>query len=315
MRVDLVFGFLGSGKTTLLRRILAEPGAGRSTAVIVNEFGDLGIDGATLEGRGLAIVELTSGCLCCTLKGALADAIEELRDDDRVERIVVEASGIAQPAALVAELADPKIHADFEIGPLITVVDAARFAALRDMLGPFYLDQMGHADVVVLNKIDLADATVLEALGAEVAGLNAAATVLYAEHCDIDLERALDGRSRWHGRGGDIAGRRPGHGHVRAVSAVLDTGGTIARAAAEEMFAGLPQEVWRAKGFMMVDGRASLVQYAMGQLTITRAAPRQSLHVVFVGARLDRADLEARFARARNSGGRKGPDRERSVPL
>ena len=69
MRVNMLFGFLGSGKTTLARRLLQEGAGDRKMAVIVNEFGDVGIDGAILEGRDLDMIELTSGCLCCTLKG------------------------------------------------------------------------------------------------------------------------------------------------------------------------------------------------------------------------------------------------------
>ena len=80
MRVNMLFGFLGSGKTTLARRLLQEGAGDRKMAVIVNEFGDVGIDGAILEGQDLDMIELTSGCLCCTLKGSLINAIEELND-------------------------------------------------------------------------------------------------------------------------------------------------------------------------------------------------------------------------------------------
>ena len=77
MRVNLLFGFLGSGKTTLMRRIIEQRANRQPMAVIVNEFGDVGIDGEILSGRDIDMVELTSGCLCCTLKGPLINAIEE----------------------------------------------------------------------------------------------------------------------------------------------------------------------------------------------------------------------------------------------
>ena len=89
LRINLLFGFLGSGKTTLLRRILGERAGERKMAVIVNEFGDVGVDGEVIAGSNVNLVELTSGCLCCTLRGSLMSAVEELREKAAVEQIVV----------------------------------------------------------------------------------------------------------------------------------------------------------------------------------------------------------------------------------
>ena len=99
MRVNLLFGFLGSGKTTLAKHLLANRSRDLKTAVIVNEFGEVGVDGDILRGDNVDVVELNSGCLCCTLRGSLMMAVEELRDKAKVERVIVEATGIAQPAA------------------------------------------------------------------------------------------------------------------------------------------------------------------------------------------------------------------------
>ena len=105
MRVNLLFGFLGSGKTTLARNLLSTDSRGRKMAVIVNEFGEVGIDGAILEGRkdgeAIDMVELTSGCLCCTLKGSLLTAVEELRRKADVDQVVIEATGVAEPEEMV----------------------------------------------------------------------------------------------------------------------------------------------------------------------------------------------------------------------
>ena len=97
MQVNLIFGFLGSGKTTLVRHLLEERASSQTMAVIVNEFGDVGVDGAILEGNNVDMIELTSGCLCCTLKGPLLNAVEELRDKAGVEHTVIEATGLADP--------------------------------------------------------------------------------------------------------------------------------------------------------------------------------------------------------------------------
>src|SRR5512139_2784794 len=118
MRVNLIFGFLGSGKTTLVRHLLATRPA-EKTAVIVNEFGEVGVDGEILRGKDVDIVELNSGCLCCTLKGSLM-------------------TGVAQPGELTETLTDATMKTAIDIGPLVTVVDAARFPKLSAMLGEFY---------------------------------------------------------------------------------------------------------------------------------------------------------------------------------
>lgn len=117
MRVNLICGFLGSGKTTLVRRILAERAGRERLAVIVNEFGQVGIDGAILQGQAVDMIELTAGCLCCTLRGSLVGAVEELRDRMGSERIVVESTGVAQPDEMVQALADPRSRRRSRWGP------------------------------------------------------------------------------------------------------------------------------------------------------------------------------------------------------
>ena len=108
LRINLLFGFLGSGKTTLLRRILGERAGERKMAVIVNEFGDVGVDGEVIAGSSVNLVELTSGCLCCTLRGSLMSAVEELREKAAVEQIVVEATGVASPGDMLEDLNDSR---------------------------------------------------------------------------------------------------------------------------------------------------------------------------------------------------------------
>ena len=159
LRINLLFGFLGSGKTTLLRHILGERGGDRPMAVIVNEFGEVGVDGEVIAGDNVNLVELTSGCLCCTLRGSLMSAVEELREKAAVEQIVVEATGVASPGDMLEDLNDSKLAHELDVGPLVTVVDAPKFTRLQQMLGEFYEDQVENADVLVLNKIDLATPT------------------------------------------------------------------------------------------------------------------------------------------------------------
>jgi G3E family GTPase len=306
MQVNMIFGFLGSGKTTLVRHLLGARARERKLAVIVNEFGQVGIDGAILEGEAVDMIQLTSGCLCCTLKGPLLSAIEELRDKAGVEHTVIEASGVADPEEMIESFSAPEFRASVAVGPFITVVDAAKFAVMREMLGEFYGSQVAHADIVLLNKTDLASPAQLEAVRAEVAELNPGARIVTAERCDIDAGLVLDALSGWEPSQDEDSHhedshRHDGHhghhhGHPDFQSEVLDAAGPVSMAALESFFAGLPPEVFRAKGFMVVDGAASLVQFTAGQLEITPATLDRVPQMVFIGRDLDRATLAARFA-------------------
>src|SRR5580765_1421415 len=192
----IVTGFLGAGKTTLIRHVLANAG-GRRLAVIVNEFGDIGIDGEILKGCGDAscpeenIVELANGCLCCTVADEFVPALDTiLSRRPAVEHIVIETSGLALPKPLVQAFHWPSIKSRVTVDGVVAVVDGAALAAGRvaadldalarqrgadaaldhdDPIEEVFEDQIACADLVVLNKRDLIDAGGLDTAVAAVA--------------------------------------------------------------------------------------------------------------------------------------------------
>ena len=311
MRVNLLFGFLGSGKTTLVRRLLAERGRAVKTAVIVNEFGEVGVDGDILRGNAVDMIELNSGCLCCTLKGSLMLAVEELAKA-QVQRIIVEATGVAQPGELTDTLTDASMRRRVEIGPLVTVVDAAKFPKLIAMLGEFYAAQIENADIVIINKADLVSVDELEDVGREVREINPDAEVLFAEQCDVDTDYLLDAPASALLVDRPTVAAGAGHAHEHsagdhdthephAESFVLEAGGNPDETGIEAFFHGLSDSVWRAKGFMTIGGKPRLVQYALGQLEISTAAGVPSEKIVFIGHGMDRPAMEAQFAFAKRN--------------
>ena len=333
LRINLLFGFLGSGKTTLLRRILGERGGERPMAVIVNEFGEVGVDGEVIAGNSVNLVELTSGCLCCTLRGSLMSAVEELREKAAVEQIVVEATGVASPGDMLEDLNDSRLAHELDVGPLVTVVDAPKFTRLQQMLGEFYEEQVENADVLVLNKIDLATPEELEHAKAAVREINPDATVLFAEQGDTDLALLLDGpgsellaqmradadvhdqhqhgpghdhhHDHAHGHGHDhhhVHAHDHGHTHAPAESFVMDASGDFSRADLIDAFASIPDNVWRSKGFLTVDGEPSMLQFTMGQLEIDGAPARERPYLVVIGEDLDRSAVESSLCSARGDG-------------
>jgi cobalamin biosynthesis protein CobW len=183
--VTIVTGFLGSGKTTLIRRLMAEPG-GRRLAVIVNEFGDVGVDGDILKGcadeacPADAIVELANGCLCCTVADDFVPTMEALlARTPPPDHVVIETSGLALPKPLLKAFDWPSLRARLTVDGVIAVADAEAVAAGRfapdpaaveaqraadgaldheTPLSELFEDQIACADLVILNKIDLVDA-------------------------------------------------------------------------------------------------------------------------------------------------------------
>jgi G3E family GTPase len=302
MRVNAICGFLGSGKTTLVRRILGERAGAEPMAVIVNEFGAVGIDGALLEGTNVNMIEITAGCLCCTLKGSLVAALEELRDTRGVKRVVIEATGVAQPGELLEVLSDPSLRGSVEIGPVVTVVDSAKFSGLRRVLGEFFTEQVQRADVVILNKIDLSRGTRLEEVRRDVTGLNPNATVVTAERCNVELDMVLDGERRVPEPSALDQGLASPAPAASFVSFVVPAAFDADRAAVERFFASLPAEILRAKGFMTIDGQLSTVQFTAGQLEITPAPGTRPPTMVFISSvDPDRTTIAETLGRTRRS--------------
>ncbi|WP_312417257.1 GTP-binding protein [Shinella sp.] len=180
--VSVLTGFLGAGKTTLLNRLLKDP-ALTDTAVIINEFGEVGIDHLLVEQSGDGIIELSDGCLCCTIRGELVDTLADLMDRMQtgkiqpLKRIVIETTGLADPApVLQAVMGNPVLSQSFSLDGVITVVDAVNgLSTLANH--PEAVKQVAVADRVLISKASLADAATLDAVRREIAALNPRASV------------------------------------------------------------------------------------------------------------------------------------------
>ena len=280
----IVTGFLGAGKTTLIRHVLANP-QGRRLAVIVNEFGDVGIDGEILKGCGDAacpednIVELANGCLCCTVADEFVPALDAILAKGGIDHIVIETSGLALPKPLVQAFHWPAIKNRVTVDGVVVVVDGAALAAGRvaadlealkrqraadaalihdDPVEEVFEDQIACADLVVLNKRDLLDEAALERARAAIAdALPRSVKMLTASDGKVD-ETLLLGLGI--GTENDIDARRtrhddePEHDHddfdsfVVPLDEIADPSGLAARIAS---LAG-QFDVLRVKGFAAV---------------------------------------------------------------
>ncbi len=192
--VTVLTGFLGSGKTTLLKALLARPELA-DTAVIVNEFGEVGLDHLLLEDSEEQIVELSSGCLCCTVRQDLVETLDALwsrraAGEIAFRRIVIETTGLADPAPILHSLmSDPKLSRRYRLDGVVTVVDAAAGAETLARQ-PEAAKQAAVADRVVLSKTDLPEARV-EAVEAALRRLNPGVSLLRASHGAVEPDRIL----------------------------------------------------------------------------------------------------------------------------
>ena len=182
LQINVLTGFLGSGKTTLLQRVLANEDMGE-TALLINEFGEVGIDNLLVQEIAPNTVLLPSGCVCCSVRGDLKQALIDLHDKrsrgeiPTFRRVLLETTGLADPAPILATLQrDPQLRGRYHVGLMVTVVDALH-ASLQERIHPEWLGQVTAADRLLVSKADLVSAAMLDQLLEHLQTLNPSASI------------------------------------------------------------------------------------------------------------------------------------------
>lgn len=251
--VTVLTGFLGAGKTTLLNRILTAD-HGRRVAVIVNEFGEVGIDHHLLISSDQEIVEMSNGCICCTVRGDLLRSLFQLLEHrDKFDTLMIETTGLADPAPVVQSFfVDERIKSEYQLNGVVTVVDAKH---IFQQLGnsPEAKEQIAFADMVLLNKTDLINPEDLPELEFKLRNLNGAARVCQTRNSDVDIGTVLDLRSL------DIEVRAEKHDHNHkhtedietvAISTAGDLDGLKLSHWFRELLAEFGERIMRMKGIL-----------------------------------------------------------------
>ncbi|WP_144161402.1 CobW family GTP-binding protein [Paraburkholderia sp. BCC1885] len=195
--VTVISGFLGAGKTTLVNHLLSRSSAGE-IGVVVNEFGEVGIDGQLIVAEEQALVEINNGCVCCTVRADLVASIRQLLAQPEnkrapIKRLIVETSGLADPAPVLQTfLVDPDLRESVDLESVVTVVDALHFPQQID--DEIAREQVAFADAIVINKIDLVDEQQRVALEKTVRSLNPTAALLHAVRSQLPSDALLGTR-------------------------------------------------------------------------------------------------------------------------
>jgi len=189
--VTVISGFLGAGKTTLVNHLLSQ-NQHYKIGVVVNEFGEVGIDGQLIVSEQEALIEINNGCVCCTVRADLVASVKEMLElaGHRLDRLIIETSGLADPAPVLQTfLADPDLRTRVELESVVTVIDALHLSGqLNDEI---VREQIAFADTLILNKTDLVSQDTLASIRSQVRTINRTATVVQTNHSQVAVGALL----------------------------------------------------------------------------------------------------------------------------
>ena len=309
--VTVLTGYLGAGKTTLLNRILSEQ-HGKKYAVIVNEFGELGVDNDLVVNADEEVFEMNNGCICCTVRGDLIRIIEGLmKRKDKFDGILVETTGLADPGPVAQTFfTDDDVKAKTRLDAIVTVIDAKHFFGQLEQ-GSEAEQQVAFADVILLNKTDLVSAEELAKVEDRIRGINRYARIFHTQKSQIELEAILDKGAFDLGR---ILEFEPdflhsGHDHhhedeVRSLSITADR--PVDPDRFQKWMGALLQlrgpDIFRSKGILAIQGAPRRYVYQGVHMMMDSAwgtqwkdGEKRSSKLVFIGRNLDGNNLKRGF--------------------
>lgn len=305
--ITIITGYLGAGKTTLLNRILAAD-HGERIAVILNEFGEVAIDGELVVNVEEEVITLSNGCICCTVRGDLIETLEDLLERrEAYDRIIVETTGLAEPGPMVmAFLGHPDLGERFDVDGIVTVADARHLARQLDSASEVR-SQIAYADRILLNKSDLVEPGELDAAARALRRINPLAEIVTTSFSDTDLFPLLDiggfDLSRVDSTTPDGAVRFERAMHDEKIHAVtIDMEGSVERESFERwigaLIDGRHADILRMKGLIAIENidRGMIVQSVHllyhWQYGPAWSGPRRC-RMVFIGRNLDARELRA----------------------
>lgn len=292
--ITILTGFLGSGKTTLLNHILAGD-HGLKIAVVENEFGQQGLDGALIKTESHEeIIEVSNGCMCCMVRKDWMDAIETLLNSGKhIDAIIIEASGVSEPLPIAQSFLMNDMGGRVQLDSIICLIDALNYETIFAENPKLALEQLEFADFVILNKIDLVDENKKKFLETAIRRVNAFAPIIETSHGKVDLSLLLStGRFSLTEAMGNGMNTPHAHTHDDLETFTYMPRGKFFIKRLDEFFQDLPTECYRVKGFIQVSENGDkwfLIQKAGARITMeewTGDAPERG-KLIFIGRGLN----------------------------
>lgn len=298
--VHLISGFLGAGKTTLIKNLMAQKDPAEQWVIIVNEFGEIGIDGAVLSDNGIPVAEVAGGCLCCTAGPVMGATLVKMLRQYRPDRLLIEASGLAHAASVIDELRRAPLAEAVTVGAVLTVIDPRRFVDPAWARQALFADQISVADVLVAAKTESCDAGTLNAFAEGTQKLfppKAKIVTARADSADISwLDTPPVAKSRY--RVATLPDNTLGYqseGFVFPENAHFD-GERLTRF--YNRLPELAQGLIRAKGVFQVEGSWVWLNWADGQWGATETSWRRDNRFELIAQAFDPAQIEAQLKEA-----------------
>ena len=290
--IYILGGFLGSGKTTLLRNLLQqEKEDGRKVAVLLNELGSVSIDSGIIDDN-VPLKELVDGCICCTIQDKLEIQLDALLTENELDAIYIETTGAAHPVEVLDGIMSPLFVEKVEYKGIITVVDLLRWRD-RDQLSPqvrqLLVEQIHHADFILLNKKDLVTEMEAAQLTFSIQSLNSHAVCLLTEQAKVSLSSLKQIKRKQSDRHQEL----DVHHHLHLNAFVYTFEGSIDKNDFEAWMRHLPDTVYRMKGYLSFTHSqyTYLFQYAYGMPMYMNEIMKMPLNLVIIGEDLNKEHL------------------------
>ncbi|MBS8264541.1 GTP-binding protein [Mesobacillus boroniphilus] len=291
--VYILSGFLGTGKTTLLKQILQhEKDRERTIAVMMNELGSVSIDSDAVD-TDVPLKELLGGCICCTIQDKLESQLQGLLFDHDLDAIYIETTGAAHPVEVLDAVLSPLFADKLAIKGIITTVDGLQWlnrTTLDPQVHQLLLEQVKHADLIIVNKSDLLSEAELAKISMDIQGLNPQAKSILSTYSKMPM-KLLEGLAHTEKAKGAAS-------HVQAdlrlSTFVYQFQGAVSQKDFEDFLRALPDSIYRIKGYVLFDHSQypELFQYSYGMPLYMKEYMKMPLNLVFIGQVTDWSLLE-----------------------
>ncbi|WP_419886866.1 CobW family GTP-binding protein [Neobacillus niacini] len=295
--VYILSGFLGSGKTTLLKRLLEDERlAGRKTAVMMNELGKVSIDSEVAREEDVALKELLGGCICCSIQDKLEAQLQGLLVNEKPEVIYIETTGAAHPVEVLDAILSPLFAEHFTIKGIVTTVDGLRWRdrkALSPQLQQLLIEQVRHADFILINKMDELSESEQAKIIFEIQGINSAARCLLTNFSQVSMDELRKLTISFDNKTEAAFTIKA----LNLTTFVYQFQGPISHNSFEQFLKDLPAGIYRIKGYMKFDplSKPYLFQYSYGMPFYMKEEMNLRLNLVFIGENIEWSKIEEKL--------------------